>query len=141
MARYYHKNTPVSSSDSANFHAPANLQSAEHENHHELHHHVHIPMEIQFLAGAIAGLLSWGLVYPIDVLKTEMQSLHASSPNSTGTLMSTTNCLRKYWQPQNRHLLVKGISPCLAGSIPACGMTFLVYESLVALANKKLYGI
>eukprot|EP01127_Copromyxa_protea_P015496 TRINITY_DN4466_c0_g1_i1.p1 TRINITY_DN4466_c0_g1~~TRINITY_DN4466_c0_g1_i1.p1 ORF type:complete len:324 (+),score=44.72 TRINITY_DN4466_c0_g1_i1:68-1039(+) len=92
-----------------------------------------VPMQIQFFSGAVAGLVSWGITYPIDVIKTEMQSKLCQD-------VSTLSILRKFWQPQNRHLLVKGITPCLAGSIPACGVTFLVYENLVMMANDRLYA-
>lgn len=101
--------------------------------------HVRVPMEIQFFAGAIGGLMSWIFVYPADVIKTEMQSHHGAAPGTQ--FVSATSCIKKFLEPKNRYKLFKGMSPCLIGSIPACGMTFLVYESLVALANKKLYGV
>eukprot|EP01127_Copromyxa_protea_P015595 TRINITY_DN4506_c0_g1_i2.p1 TRINITY_DN4506_c0_g1~~TRINITY_DN4506_c0_g1_i2.p1 ORF type:complete len:326 (+),score=49.96 TRINITY_DN4506_c0_g1_i2:81-1058(+) len=97
------------------------------------HAHQPVPMPIQFFSGAVAGLISWGIVYPIDVVKTEMQSKWGENVSALATL-------RKFWHPQNRHLLVKGITPSLAGSIPACGVTFLVYENLVMMANNQLYS-
>jgi hypothetical protein len=94
----------------------------------------HVPMEIQFLSGALAGVFSWTVCYPMDVLKTEMQSQFFGDRSK----ISVVSCVKKFAKPQNRHLLYKGIGPCLLGSVPSSGVTFLVYETLVSRANKLI---
>lgn len=65
-----------------------------------------------FLSGGIAGTASWILTYPIDTLKTRVQS---------GMSLSKSIAQRKYWI---------GISYCVVRAFIANGAGFKVYESL-----------
>lgn len=65
-----------------------------------------------FLSGGVAGTTSWILTYPIDTLKTRVQS---------GMSLSKSISQRKYWV---------GISYCIIRAFIANGTGFKVYESL-----------
>ena len=65
-----------------------------------------------FISGSLAGLISWALTYPIDVIKTRIQ---------TGD--------SKTWEKAiNKGKLSSGMSVCLVRSFIVNGFSFSVYE-------------
>jgi hypothetical protein len=71
------------------------------------HHDVSVP-----LAGGVAGMLAWGSIYPLDTIKTRLQSGMASS-------------IRHAW---NIGGLWKGIGACLVRAFITNSVGFYVYE-------------
>jgi solute carrier family 25 carnitine/acylcarnitine transporter 20/29 len=74
------------------------------------------------LSGAGAGVIAWTVCYPIDSVKTIIQTEAHVAINSPATewfrlLMATS-----------RDRLWRGYSACVARSIPLNGVTFFVYE-------------
>lgn len=75
-----------------------------------------------FIGGSLAGFLANGITYPIDTIKTRIQSGESSSLYSAyikGTL----------W---------RGIVPCLARSILVNGINFSIYDTLMREGNLYL---
>lgn len=91
----------------------------------------HVSLVYQFISGGVAGLLSWGLVYPCDVVKTRIQS-------NLEYRYGYSETWRYFLQPQNRYLLWRGLSPCLVRSVPVNGIVFLVYENLSKMTHQAL---
>eukprot|EP00172_Hildenbrandia_rubra_P003878 Plantae.Rhodophyta-Hildenbrandia_rubra.ctg6799.p1 GENE.Plantae.Rhodophyta-Hildenbrandia_rubra.ctg6799~~Plantae.Rhodophyta-Hildenbrandia_rubra.ctg6799.p1 ORF type:complete len:306 (+),score=47.19 Plantae.Rhodophyta-Hildenbrandia_rubra.ctg6799:611-1528(+) len=76
------------------------------------------------VAGGTAGLGFWGSVYPMDLIKTRIQSDSDLRPQYKGII----DCFRKIVKTEGFSALYRGVGPCLLRSVPANGVTFVVYE-------------
>ncbi|EME30592.1 Mitochondrial carnitine/acylcarnitine carrier-like protein [Galdieria sulphuraria] len=85
------------------------------------------------LAGGIAGLMFWGTVYPIDVVKTRIQTDSDTLPKFRGIVDAT----RKIVQQEGLRGLYKGFLPCLARAFPANAVTFLTYEAVAHFLERQ----
>lgn len=65
-------------------------------------------------SGGIAGMMSWFFTYPIDVIKTRIQSGETSS----------------FYQGFQKGHLYRGLSVCLARSFLVNSIGFLIYEKI-----------
>ncbi|KAJ7581560.1 mitochondrial carrier [Mycena floridula] len=85
------------------------------------------------LYGAAAGYALWAVIYPIDVVKSRMQTDGFSS--TTGQkYTSTLDCVRKIWRADGIKAFTRGLGPTLIRSPFANGATFLGFE----MANRFL---
>jgi solute carrier family 25 carnitine/acylcarnitine transporter 20/29 len=77
------------------------------------------------LAGGLAGSITWGAIYPIDVIKTHIQTSGFATPVSQRTILAVArNIIQTYgW----RHLF-RGITITLVRAFPVNGTIFPVYE-------------
>mmetsp|Transcript_11827 Transcript_11827/g.20281 ORF Transcript_11827/g.20281 Transcript_11827/m.20281 type:complete len:310 (+) Transcript_11827:300-1229(+) len=78
-------------------------------------------------AGSFAGLAFWGSVYPMDVIKTRIQTDSDMNPKYRGIL----DCTRQIVKAEGVSALYRGVGPCLARSVPANAICFVVYEYLI----------
>lgn len=83
------------------------------------------------VAGAVAGVIAWTVCYPIDSVKTIIQTSEHVSTGSPVTewfrlLMAT---------PRDR--LWRGYRACVARAIPLNGVTFLFYEFSLKLMRQS----
>lgn len=76
------------------------------------------------VAGGFAGIAFWGGVYPVDYIKTKLQTDNDMNPKYRGIM----DCVRKTVRSEGIAGLYKGVGPCLARAFPANGITFLVFE-------------
>ena len=76
------------------------------------------------ISGGIAGTLSWLFTYPLDIIKTQMQS--GESPN----IRTTYNKMRT-----GQISLSKGLGVCLVRAFLINGVGFTVYENCLCIAN------
>lgn len=76
------------------------------------------------MAGGVAGVGFWGTVYPIDVIKTRLQTDSDTRPRYRGM----ADCARKIVAAEGAGALYRGVGPCLARAFPANAVTFLVFE-------------
>lgn len=67
-----------------------------------------------FVCGSIAGCMSWSFTYPIDTIKTRMQS---------GTYSSITDAIKE-------RKLYRGFSICLCRAILVNGFGLMIYEKM-----------
>ena len=77
------------------------------------------------LAGGAAGALTWGIVYPVDVIKTRIQTapLDATS-QELGVVRITSQIIAQHgWR-----YLFRGLSVALIRAFPVNGTIFPVYE-------------
>jgi len=83
---------------------------------------LHTPL--QMLAfGGMSGVVSWLPVYPIDVLKSRIQS--AQDPAMYKGLM---DCAVKSVKAEGPFVLYRGCLPVLLAAVPLHGTVFMVYE-------------
>ncbi|EIN11461.1 mitochondrial carrier [Punctularia strigosozonata HHB-11173 SS5] len=85
------------------------------------------------LYGAAAGYALWAIIYPIDVIKSRMQT-DGFSPATGQKYKSTMDCVRTVWRAEGVPAFTRGLGPTLIRSPFANGATFLGFE----LANRAL---
>ncbi|OLL21887.1 Solute carrier family 25 member 45 [Neolecta irregularis DAH-3] len=84
-----------------------------------------------FIAGGLAGILSWTSVYPLDVLKTRYQ-IHSTS---LGSLLpqkysSTWDCAKKTYAEGGAPIFARGLGIATIRAFLVNSVTFCVYEFL-----------
>ncbi|KAI8981457.1 mitochondrial carrier domain-containing protein [Pilobolus umbonatus] len=89
------------------------------------------------LAGGLAGTVSWGSIYPIDVIKSRLQmqqSIQLNHPNESASLLlkrpytSITDCCVRSYKAEGMVVFFRGLWPTLLRGFPVNAVTFYVYE-------------
>ncbi|KAL5271963.1 hypothetical protein ACHWQZ_G000230 [Mnemiopsis leidyi] len=83
------------------------------------------------VAGGVGGTLSWGLSYPIDVVKSRVQ-VGVLSPWSTVRDIYSELGLRGFF---------RGITPCLIRAFPGCGALFVAVDFTKLTFNKVVFEV
>lgn len=93
------------------------------------------------IAGATASAAAVSALHPMDTLKTVIQrAASATGTGATATSVSTTGSLNAFsalvltLRSGGPQALYKGLSPSLAGQVPAGAVKFAAYESLTQIA-------
>jgi solute carrier family 25 carnitine/acylcarnitine transporter 20/29 len=76
-------------------------------------------------AGGTAGALSWGVVYPVDVLKSRIQALPLDASRTESSL---ANIARSVVKRDGWRALYRGLGITLVRAFPVNGIIFCVYE-------------
>lgn len=79
-----------------------------------------IPLLYQLLAGGVAGVVSWGMCYPVDVAKT-----HQQAQSTKKTLLEVT---KELYTQSGPRIFLRGIAPSLIRAFPVNATIFYVYE-------------
>ncbi|KAF9227056.1 mitochondrial carrier [Gyrodon lividus] len=87
------------------------------------------------LYGAAAGYALWAVIYPIDMIKSRMQT-DGFTPSTGQKYASARDCVRKVWQTEGIGAFTRGLGPTLIRSPFANGATFLGFE----MASRVLYS-
>lgn len=77
-----------------------------------------------FLAGGLGGVLSWVVIYPIDVVKTKIQSDAIQRPQ----FKSIKDCFIKTYRESGGKGFTKGLQTTLARTFIVSGVNFIGYE-------------
>ncbi|KAJ7665734.1 mitochondrial carrier domain-containing protein [Mycena rosella] len=86
------------------------------------------------LYGAAAGYALWAIIYPIDMIKSRMQTDGFSA--ATGQkYKSSIDCVRTVWRTEGIAAFTRGLTPTLIRSPFANGATFLGFEMASRLLN------
>jgi solute carrier family 25 carnitine/acylcarnitine transporter 20/29 len=83
-------------------------------------------------AGAVAGFGMWIPAYPLDVVKSVLQTESMSNP----PLRNTVGALRHIVATQGVGGLFRGFGPCMARAAPANAATFVAYEWALEKLNE-----
>lgn len=86
------------------------------------------------LYGAAAGYALWAVIYPIDMIKSRMQT-DGFSPATGQKYSSTLDCVRTIWRTEGIKAFSRGLGPTLIRSPFANGATFLGFEMANRLLN------
>jgi len=78
------------------------------------------------IAGALAGLAIWGGIYPLDVIKSSLQSDHTDK--SQRQYKNWMDCAKKIYAKNGTRGFFKGLAPCLLRSAPANAVGLFAYE-------------
>jgi solute carrier family 25 carnitine/acylcarnitine transporter 20/29 len=78
------------------------------------------------VAGGMAGCLTWGVIYPTDLIKTRIQTMPLdATPRELGMWRVCSEVVSKYgWRS-----LFRGLSVTLIRAFPVNGTIFPVYEA------------
>lgn len=85
------------------------------------------------VAGGISGLAFWIFVYPIDTIKSRMQSDSQAQPKYN-TINET---LRKTVKEEGVSALFKGLKVCAIRSVPVNAFSFLAFEQTKLFIERK----
>ena len=85
-------------------------------------------------AGGTAGVLSWMISYPLDVLKSRIQADNLKQSTYKGML----DCYRKTISHDGQRALYAGITPALLRAFPSNGALFTVHAMCLSLLNQRL---
>lgn len=91
-------------------------------------------LPIQMTAGAMAGFMEHGIMYPVACVKTRMQCLR---PPAEATYSGVTDGLYKLLTREGVRRSFKGISAVIFGAGPAHALYFGCYEQMKALLASK----
>ncbi|CAO3650634.1 unnamed protein product [Mucor hiemalis] len=101
------------------------------------------------LAGGIAGTVSWGSIYPIDVIKSrlQMQQKHVVRGTETSSLLSSTvvdrpyasikDCVVRSYKAEGISVFFRGLWPTLLRGFPVNAVTFYAYEVVMNFLNNR----
>ncbi|KAI0318882.1 mitochondrial carrier [Amylostereum chailletii] len=86
------------------------------------------------LYGAAAGYALWAVIYPIDMVKSRMQT-DGFSPSTGQKYKSALHCVSTVWKTEGISAFTRGLGPTLIRSPFANGATFLGFEMANRLLN------
>lgn len=75
---------------------------------------------MSLLAGGLAGTFAWFSCYPIDVVKTRLQT--------STTYSGIVDCFTRSFREEGIKVFFKGLTPALMRSFPVNATIFYVYE-------------
>ncbi|KAJ1993771.1 hypothetical protein GGI25_000913 [Coemansia spiralis] len=79
------------------------------------------------LAGGTCGVVSWLLIFPVDLVKSTIQS-QVLKPSDTQEFKSSWQCMRSIYSRLGLVGLYRGVSVSLIRAFPIHGLNFVVYE-------------
>jgi len=85
------------------------------------------------VAGGCAGTSFWLSCYPIDVIKSKMQT---APVDGTSPYKSYAHCIKTMYQKEGWRAFFRGLSPCLVRSVPANAAAFFTFEFVYHLLPK-----
>jgi len=77
-----------------------------------------------FIAGGLAGLLSWQAIIYVDVIKSRIQADSVTDPRYRGTW----DCVKKSYHGDGVRVFCRGFTMMSLRAFPLNGATFLGYE-------------
>lgn len=81
------------------------------------------------LAGGMAGVTSWLVTFPFDVIKTRVQSTHSSTPENP--YCNTWSAMASSYRAEGLGVFFRGLSPTLVRAVPVNMVTFATFEAVV----------
>ncbi|KAJ1964814.1 hypothetical protein GGI12_001182 [Dipsacomyces acuminosporus] len=79
------------------------------------------------LAGGICGVVSWLLIFPVDLTKSTMQS-QVLKPKDAQLFANSWQCVCNIYKRMGFSGLYRGVSVSLIRAFPLHGLNFVVYE-------------
>jgi len=90
-------------------------------------------MAATLLAGGCAGASSWVVVYPIDVIKTVVQTTTDTGPG--GANLSPLSVAQRLLREHGVRVFFRGMGTTVTRAFPVNGITFLGYEKFKTLMD------
>lgn len=89
----------------------------------------------RLFAGGLAGAVAQTAIYPMDLLKTRIQT-HAVEG---GRIPGIATLSRDIWVQEGPRVFYRGLFPSLVGIIPYAGIDLAAYETLKDMSKKYLH--
>ncbi|KAL6628965.1 hypothetical protein ACP70R_028730 [Stipagrostis hirtigluma subsp. patula] len=83
----------------------------------------------RLMAGGLAGAIAQTAIYPIDLVKTRLQTFEGGRIPSLGALS------RDIWMHEGPRAFYRGLVPSLLGMVPYAGIDLTVYETLKEMSK------
>ncbi len=83
--------------------------------------------QFSFYYGGCAGVASWLVNYPVDLVKTRIQLDGGSG--KVRQYRSSWDCFMKIWNEGGVRLLYRGLGPCLIRAFANSAFVFVAYEA------------
>ena len=83
------------------------------------------------VSGAVAGIVPWALLHPIDVLKSCRQTQCTTTSRWSESLCGTVALAKKRYQSHGWRFFLRGITPAVLRAAPVNAVTFSVYEQVM----------
>lgn len=90
-----------------------------------------LPLWSRVVAGSLTGLSSWTLVYPIEVVKTRIQS---------GMYSSMMHCITSSWRKEGPVVFYRGLGVAMMRAAPTAAVTLTLFD-LLQEQGLRLAGI
>ncbi|XP_057983140.1 calcium-dependent mitochondrial ATP-magnesium/phosphate carrier protein 2-like isoform X2 [Malania oleifera] len=88
----------------------------------------------RLLAGGMAGAVAQTAIYPMDLVKTRLQTYTCES----GKIPKLSTLSKDIWVQEGPRAFYKGLVPSLLGIIPYAGIDLAAYETLKDLSKKYI---
>lgn len=85
-----------------------------------------------FVSGGVAGAVSWGIIYPMDIVKSKIQMARSDAP-----VKSTYAMVRHIYEKHGLKALYRGCGTTILRSFPVNAVLFPVYEMCVLLLGDR----
>ncbi|PRP81223.1 hypothetical protein PROFUN_02057 [Planoprotostelium fungivorum] len=85
-------------------------------------------------AGAMAGIVSVVVTYPLDLIRTRLSVQSTTAPKYNGIAHAWKMIIKQ----EGVHALFKGITPTVMGVAPYVGLNFMTYETLKAFVKTNM---
>ena len=93
-----------------------------------------LPIYATLLAGGMGGVANWVTVFPLDVIKSRLQTAEIGRYHA-GT-KGMIQCAKELISEQGVKALYKGLSPALVRSFPANACCFVAFEMTMNILNR-----
>lgn len=94
-----------------------------------------LSMYNNIFAGSVSGCLFWSVIFPLDVIKSKMQSDNIDKKKRIHK--NYFNCINNIYKTGNIKSFYKGLVPCMFRAMPANGL--MLYT--VTIFNEKILCI
>lgn len=93
-----------------------------------------LPVYATLFAGGMGGIANWITVFPLDVIKSRLQTAEIGryKPGTQGMIQCATELVRE----NGVRSLYKGLTPALVRSFPANACCFLAFELTMKVLNR-----
>ncbi|XP_047314657.1 calcium-dependent mitochondrial ATP-magnesium/phosphate carrier protein 3-like [Impatiens glandulifera] len=88
----------------------------------------------RLIAGGMAGAVAQTSIYPMDLVKTRLQTCVSES----GKVPSLAKLSKEIWVQEGARAFYRGLVPSLLGIIPYAGIELAAYESLKDMSRRYL---
>ncbi|KAI4348398.1 hypothetical protein L6164_009125 [Bauhinia variegata] len=88
----------------------------------------------RLLAGGIAGAIAQTAIYPMDLVKTRIQTYTCKS----GRVPSLVTLSKDIWAREGPRAFYRGLVPSIIGIIPYAGIDLAAYETLKDMSKKYI---
>jgi len=97
-----------------------------------------LPMEAHMAGGAFAGVMYWAAIFPVDTVKSVLQTSSTHKSDALAVPSSFQQTLKAIYQEQGIRGLYRGFGVTAVRAAPANAVLFAGYEQTVQFLKKNL---